>query len=376
MAITTTSTPFIIAPVYEPVSWVFTSNQAGIFQLRADIFVDGNFLATWNAPADLGTSNQFTFDIAEILQDSVNYDHSQSISGNSIAVASNAVKDFYMEVFEVYLVGSVITTNWLPDQAASGDITTSTFRAHHTAFNPFEDLTNYDMKSGQKADFLTLRKNNTKAWRTVPFQLDFITEFNQVKGFIEEYNAAGVLVATQDTGAHTTVPDDRGSFEIDATTFNAATTSIQLYLENTSNAEISNRLTLNVETLCGSPIQLDWGNHLGGMDSFVFELKQGDTAQSSHVTMRSGDTGFISAVTGNRDEIYEAFAGVENEDTLKMLVEMMQNNKAATWKVDGVYYPIMLLPNRSTKKFRDTASYINQFKASFKLGEKTDVIRG
>lgn len=378
MAIVSVSTPdSTFNAVYEPVEFEFTSDRVNIFQLRSDVYVDGSYVITLDASLELGTSDEFKFDISEILQNHVTYSHVTSASGHDLTSAIAAEGVFFMKVYEVYTVAGVVTTAWKDDQSGVADHTTSTFIMHQHAINPFETVTSYLMQEGSPKPFLTLRPSVSNLLEGEFIQFDFITDVTNADFNIEEYDASGALTATTTTSVYAVIRA-RGTAIIDGATLASSTVKIIVWIDNNDTGNrISDTMTINIIKDCGnSPFVLHWGNYLGGMEQYTFTKRQKNTGRNSHVSMRRGDTGIIQDVTGNRNVFYDGFSDVETDLVYEFLNELPANSKNTFWKRNGTLLPIIIAGNRCTKKFHDTEDYINFYKVSFELSKKTPVIRG
>lgn len=378
MAITAVSAPSsTYSAAYEDVEFEFTSNQSGIFQLRADLYVGGNYKVTLNAPVEFGTSNEFKFDLSEMLQNYVSYSHKTSgVSGHALITANLSSVEYYIKVYEVYLVGTVTTTAWESDQSGTPEYTSSTLIVQQHAITPFESQTTYLMQEGTPTPFLTLRPSTSDMLSGEFLQLDLITNVASIDFNVEEYDSSGSVIALTTSSAHTVIRS-RATAIIDGSALNTSTIKIVVWLDNNATGNrISNTMTFRIVLDCSSPTIVHWGNYLGGMEQHFFGKRMKQQGRFSHVSMRRGSTELIENVSGNRSTAYDVYSDIESDDFYEFLNEIPSNNKNTFWKKAGTFYAIKVNSNRCTKKFRDSEDGINSYKISFEMAKKTPVIRG
>jgi len=378
MAITPVSNPDTVFNItYEGIEFEFTSNTANIFQLRSDVYVGGVYVVTLNAPVEFGTTNEFKFNLSDILRNHVAYSHETSVSGHDVKEATASTASFQIKVFEVYLSGGVVTTAWTDDQLGTPDHTSASYIAHQTALNPFEVPNDYNMKIGDPKPFLSLREATSNLMSGEFMQLDFITGVTTVDFNVDEYDSSGALIASNTTASYAVI-NARGKAVIDGSTLDALTKSIVVWVDdNSGGTRISDLLTIKIIPNCGnSPVIIHWGNHLGGMEQYHFDKRQTKTRRSSHINIRRGATELIENVTGNRSTVYDVFSDIDTDSAYEFLNEIPSNSKNTNWLRSGTMFPIIVSGGRGTKKFSDTEQDIDTYKLSFEMSKKTQVIRG
>ena len=124
MAITAITTPSAPTLAYQPIIFKLESDEATIVNLIVEVFIsiDGGFngdrVAAISVSPDLGTVDEFTFDIQEIVKKHVSF--KLKTLGSSTVLNDIDNIQFRLHVFEVVLTNGILVTNYDPDTPSSG----------------------------------------------------------------------------------------------------------------------------------------------------------------------------------------------------------------------------------------------------------------
>ena len=159
MAITAITTPSSPALAYQPIIFKLESDEATIVNLVIEVAIseDGGItaprVAAISVSPDLGTVDEFTFDINEVIKKHVSF-KLKTIGASTVINDVDNIQ-FRIKAYEVVLTGGVLVTAYDPDNAnnASFDYQSSNIPSFNWRESHFS-LATFD-KENYKLDGLT-----------------------------------------------------------------------------------------------------------------------------------------------------------------------------------------------------------------------------
>lgn len=265
--ITINTTPDATNSAYSPINWNVTSNDANIKAIRGDIYVNGTYLTTLNAVQELGSTDTFDLDIQKIMQSQLVSELRYNITTLGITNAITSACAVKVRFYEVILSGGVYTSTWAEDGAGTGYLESSTYNVINAAIQEYEDLTDYTQENSSKK-FLTMRTNNCRIPRGVPFQVGFLSTAS-LSLVINRLDEDGAVLTSYQTG-FVTPTYGKAIIEIPSTYFSSTSYSyLEIKLLDSGDGQKSEILRYKIEDYCNLyPVFIQ--NHLGCFDHFNF----------------------------------------------------------------------------------------------------------
>jgi hypothetical protein len=408
MAISLVTAPTSPALAYSPVVFQLNSNNADIVHLIIETVVsyDGGtvFLrkSATSVQPNLGTTNQFTFDISDVL--SVNIDFILKTLGSSAVINDTDNLQFRIKAYEVTEnpTTKLLETNYDPADANNTNFNyqSSTFAAFnwsesHFSLNSFS-VSDYSMVSDDKL-FLTQGTNP----KTIELNqneflgMAYAVSTGGVKNYkiqVLTYNSANALLNTDLinvtqwnqvninslTDPYLDAPvGTQNLINAGISLTNVAYYTIRLINDDGNKSELRR---YNIVDGCSTDLRVHFVNKFGKQDSITLKGNQieGYTNKSTRYqkalssTYSSSDYG--SAIVRNtKVKNFTAYSKSIGRDTLAFAQSMLTNNMA--WiEVDSSYFSI-IIDDGSGVKVNEHNMPI-QFILNFSLANNERGLRG
>lgn len=408
MAITLITAPTSPVLAYSPVMFQLNSNNADIVHLiietvvSYDGFITGVRKSATSVQPNLGTTNEFTFDISDVL--SVNIDFVLKTLGSSAIINDADNLQFKIKAYEVTEnpTTKLLETNYDPADANNTNFNyqSSTFAAFnwsesHFSINSF-NLSDYSMVSDDKI-FLTEGTNP----KTIELnQNEFLGMAYAVSsGGIKNYKIEVLTYNSVNALLNTDLIDvtQWNQFNINSLTnpyldapvgtqnlinagislTNVAYYTIRLINDDGDRSELRR---YNIIEGCPTDLRVHFVNKFGKQDSITLKGNQieGYTNKSTRYqkalssTYSSSDYG--SAIVRNtKIKNFTAYSKTIGRDTLAFAQSMLTNNMA--WiEVDSSYFSI-IIDDGSGVKVNEHNMPI-QFILNFSLANNERGLRG
>lgn len=258
----------------------------------------------------------------------------------------------------------------------NGDLRLSSIKSVWNGVRDTVDWLNFDVSDYLINTFSTTKKFLTNSPRTIDINtgqsafLYFICNLRNsatqytLKTY-SDYNAGGSLLDTATVSNPVTVADDWdkmyfaipvGTYDIDniaVASMTGATPSTVLngvksytiQLRDSTNAEVSELFTYNIDRLCTkfTPVRLQWLNALGGFDAFNFTLKsieEDDIKKESYVKQPNVFNG--NTYTYTKDASGTVDFDIRKTKKLTINTDYLTDEESA-WMLDLIASPIVYL---------------------------------
>lgn len=376
MAITITSTPNTINAVYGVgLKWTATSNASGIARMIADVYVAGVYQTTIAKDPDLGTTTQFTFDVASRLRTFLSGDFQSSYSGLQVIASTNSSKQVHLRLFEVTEIAGVFTTTWAEDGAGTGYTSTSAVSAVLSALNPTQTFSNYTQANTSKK-FLTYLPDYAPILRTADFQIDFVND-GDLGAIIGEYDANQSPIISTNI-AVPILTNRKGIVKIDMSSLQTNTAYITVQLRTGEGLLRSVEKWYKLVDDCDTDTKvLYWRNSLGGYEHFHFGSRVSSKNQSKYETYEKYlSDGYSLTDRGEEllivesEEYYECISKPIGRDMFIALSQLVKNPFDAYVYENGSYRSIVIDVENTTKENFDNFKGLKQFKVVYRYSIK------
>lgn len=353
MSITIDTTPDAISAAYRPVVWTITSDDADIVRVIAEVKIDGTIRASIDKDPDLGQTDNFTFDVQNVLQDFLTHNLVRP-SGNSVSNASTSEVSVLLEFHEVLdTTAATLTTTWEADGTGVGDTSSSAIVAVNATLQHEEtqdmDVFTTDDSTGR---YLTNAPSTQRIRRTETAVLHFVTNEAEIKIKLVETPTAG---GSGFPPAAVTINSKAGIIEIDASAMVSDTTQFTIQAADGSGVVKKELFTYNIDDECyDSAVRLVWLNPLGGVDSYTFSAKKQEELRFRSPTFEKVvGKGFSVEDRGDTVQRVQAsdhidiFSRAEPRATITWLKEIGLSSNV--WVDDGTNFIPYIVTSRKAK---------------------------
>lgn len=355
-------TPLAINPAYRPILWNVTSADATIKAVRADVYINGAYTSTIDGVQELGSTDIFDFDVRKIVQGSLNSELRTNITTLQIADAVTSACSVKLRLFEVVLTAGVHTHTWLAGGQGTNYLETSTYNAVNMATQHNETLADWTVDDATKK-LLTLRTDNTKVPRGVPFQIGFLSSDSNLQISLITRDVNLNTINTYVSAINASLTYGKGICEIPAANFTTAAFMDFKVIKN-SVGDRSETIRYKIADVC-NPYPIFWQNHLGCFDHFDFGNEQKTKTSTRNQELRKPlpttyspeDASAILVNTEVTTKIKLTTAALSAAE-LTFLGYMVKNhNITYKWESAGVFYR-NIIKSHSTK-IEDDVKLIN-----------------
>ena len=172
--LTIDTNPLAVNTAYRAVKFELTSTDAAIRAVRGDLYINGTYLTTLDGVQLLGETDQFSFDIRKVMQSVLQNELRTNITSFAVTDAVTSAKTIKMRFFEIVETSGVFTSTWLADGAGTNYLESSDYDVVNMAQQHQEVLADWTVDNTSKK-LLTLRSDNNRIPRGVPFQIGFLS---------------------------------------------------------------------------------------------------------------------------------------------------------------------------------------------------------
>lgn len=382
MAITVTTTPDTISVPYgKSIKWVATSNDANIRRMIADIYIDASYRTTITKDPDIGTSNQFTFDVASRVRKYLMNDFQTTYNSTAVVNCSNSCKAVSVRLFEVTLSGGVFVTTWAENGAGTGYTSVTAINVGLTALQSGEDFTEYTQNNSSKK-FLKYFTSPQKYKRGTDFQLDFYADAT-VARILKQYDIDNNLLDT-DTSGNVSISSKKGCVKVSAADILSNTKYFTIQLQNDVGAEYSELFQFNIIEDCNDDSKvIYWRNTLGGYEHYHFNGVVSSQTKTSYTTFEqqlsdsynSYDRG-ETALSFENEDYYECSTTAVSRAEIEALLQLIKQPIDVYVYESGEYKGIIIDTDSSQAEWLNTFSPIMTFKIVYRYSNKTFLQHG
>lgn len=381
MAITITVNPDSISAAYRPVIWTATSDDSDIVRMIADVKIDGVIRANIDKDPNIGTTDEFDFDIQSVVQDFLT-ENLESISGNDVVNADKSEVSVLVDLYEVVqTTADTLSTEWEEDGTGTPDLSSSAIHCVNATLQ-HEETQNLNVFSVDDATkrFLTNSPTTLDIGESETAQLHFVTNEATVKVKVQFFDSNDVLIlSTSVPTVALTVTDKAGLIEIDASTAPAGTSYITIRLaKGNLSADISETIRYNIKTECtDEERRIKWLNPLGGIDSYTFTSQTSQEVRfGSRSFQKRIEKGFSvedrgeTVLQNTAEDHFQVFSKAQNREAIEWLGEIGGNGVNA-WIDNGTNKVPIIITGRKSGILH-TRLGITQMAVRYKLANKRE----
>ena len=277
MAIRIYTEPNQISSPYRPNYFDVSSDLGTIIRMIADVYVDGTLVTTIDKDPKLGFSNQFRFEVGDVLKKYLTSDFVTINNAVDVSTDLASSNNYYIRAFEVLDNSSTSTfdTSWSEDGAGTNYTQSSTLSTFNGVNQHQQTLSDYIASSGA-SKFITNRPNLSYVPKS-DFRIGILTEEIVADITVNTYdglNGSGSLVNSTTSSAVAPI-DDKVWFGIQVSSFASTVKSFSVTASNPFiAAEITETMTFNLVDACEDDLTVYWQNHWGEFDNYLFKGKQ------------------------------------------------------------------------------------------------------
>jgi hypothetical protein len=350
----------------------FSSDDANIKSCIVEVLIDGVRVSALNVQPDLGTTDEFTVVLNEIVKNNLDFKLYTSVL-STYDTNDTGQKDYNIKVYEVIENPTtlLLETNYDPDDANNSnyDYTRTTDAiAFNATFNAIgqNNFTVYDYQlDANDKKFL----NDTPSQKNIELgQSEYLgalwydgTASQNFKVEVLTYNSSDALLNTDyinitdwNTG-YTGLNFDFYYITIPVGTSNLIAASVSLtnvayYTIRIVNdgGDVSELKRFNIVDSCEQDIRIHWQNKYGKRDSYTFKGNKKESLKHSSSTFTkaknetySVDDRGVSVIQNISNSNFTAYSKTIGREEYHWLSDMLINKRA--WvEIDGDYLPIVI----------------------------------
>lgn len=350
----------------------FSSDDANIKSCIVEVLIDGVRVSALNVQPDLGTTDEFTVVLNEIVKNNLDFKLYTSVL-STYDTNDTGQKDYNIKVYEVIENPTtlLLETNYNPDDAnnINYDYTRTTDAiAFNATFNAIQqnNFTVYDYQlDANDKKFL----NDTPSVKNIELgQSEYLgalwydgTASQNFKVEILTYNSSDALLNTDyinitdwNTG-YTGLNFDFYYITIPVGTSNLIAASVSLtnvayYTVRIVNdgGDVSELKRFNIVDSCEQDVRIHWQNKYGKRDSYTFKGNKKESLKHSSSTFTkaknetySVDDRGISVIQNISNSNFTAYSKTIGREEYHWLSDMLINKRA--WvEIDSDYLPIVI----------------------------------
>lgn len=350
----------------------FSSDDANIKSCIVEVLIDGVRVSALNVQPDLGTTDEFTVVLNEIVKNNLDFKLYTSVL-STYDTNDTGQKDYNIKVYEVIENPTtlLLETNYDPDDANNSnyDYTRTTDAiAFNATFNAIQqnNFTVYDYQlDANNKKFL----NDTPSVKNIELgQSEYLgalwydgTASQNFKVEILTYNSSDALLNTDyinitdwNTG-YTGLNFDFYYITIPVGTSNLIAASVSLtnvayYTVRIVNdgGDVSELKRFNIVDSCEQDVRIHWQNKYGKRDSYTFKGNKKESLKHSSSTFTkaknetySVDDRGVSVIQNISNSNFTAYSKTIGREEYHWLSDMLINKRA--WvEIDGDYLPIVI----------------------------------
>lgn len=350
----------------------FSSDDANIKSCIVEVLIDGVRVSALNVQPDLGTTDEFTVVLNEIVKNNLDFKLYTSVL-STYDTNDTGQKDYNIKVYEVIENPTtlLLETNYDPDDANNSnyDYTRTTDAiAFNATFNAIQqnNFTVYDYQlDANNKKFL----NDTPSVKNIELgQSEYLgalwydgTASQNFKVEILTYNSSDALLNTDyinitdwNTG-YTGLNFDFYYITIPVGTSNLIAASVSLtnvayYTIRIVNdgGDVSELKRFNIVDSCEQDVRIHWQNKYGKRDSYTFKGNKKESLKHSSSTFTkaknetySVDDRGVSVIQNISNSSFTAYSKTIGREEYHWLSDMLINKRA--WvEIDGDYLPIVI----------------------------------
>lgn len=370
--LTVNTTPLAINPAYREVLWQVTSTDANIVAVRADVYINSVYTSTIDAVQQLGFSDRFDIDIRKIMQSRLVSELRTNITTLQISDAITSAAEVKIRLFEVVLTAGVHTHTWLPDGAGTNFLEDGDYNVVNMATQHQETLSDWTVESSAKK-LLTLRTDNNRIPKGVPFQIGFLSATANLQVRVIELDANLNTLNTFTSATEVGILYSKGIMEIPASVMADANVAfLDIRLQNSVGPTAhSQTIRYKVVDYCNE-FPLFWQNHLGGFDHYDFSAAQTLSISTKNQLIKKPlPSGFSSEDVGEsvvRSKVSEKRRLITTElssGELTFLENLIKNHSVVfEWQSAGVF--LSHIVSSHSRKTEDNIKLVNTLQVTLK----------
>lgn len=356
-------TPSSISAAYRPIVFNVSSGAANIRGIRGDLYVGGFYLTTIDGVQHLGSSEEFSFDIRKIMQSVLTSELRTNITTFQVTDATDSAKTIKMRFFEILESSGVFTTDWDEDGAGTNYLESSDYNVVNMATQHQEDITDWTDDTTSKK-LLTLRSDNNRITRGVPFQVGFLSNTTNFRATLETLDENLNVITTNISISLANLTSGKGIIEIPASLFSGSNVAFFDLSLRFLGSIFGITYRYKVVDVCNK-FTIFFQNHLGGFDHFEFGNKVVKTIKTNSQKMKkpltsgfsSEDAGIITINTNTNTNISVQTSALSASE-LTFIQELVKNH-TVVYKWDSAGNFLRYTVESHSVKLEDNDELIN-----------------
>lgn len=286
---------------YRPAEWQVNSTDGSIIRCIADVYVSGTLVATIEKSPNIGTINQFTFDLQGVLQDNLDsIVPNWSAGAQTLNAETSGGKQYTVRFFEVLDNGTTFDTSWAEDGAGTDFLnSTGTLNPAYTyngtlLHEETHDLTAYQVggtygllskgyiNSITYAGISTNKAKKVRRGDFIPY-MGWINNNGTFFGKLFEYDAndTGIAGSPTTSAGITSATSKRFLHVIPTSILNSDTKKFIARITNSADANVvTDYIHYEVLEDCNDYVSFYFQNSVGGIDYYLFRNSKRKTYES------------------------------------------------------------------------------------------------
>lgn len=345
---------------YRPAVYTVSSDDVTIVRCIADVFINathltnGIYTTTIEKSPNIGTTNEFSFDISGVVQDYLKSTIPKKTSDINVHLMEadvNASEGVVVRFYEVLDNGTTFTTTWAANGVGSGGVTSGRRYYYNGTLEHDEVIDLTAFKFSGTYGFLSKGTSSRKIKRgDIAVLSGWVYNSSSQVVFKGDYSAYtnGVLTGSGNTGL---VGSDTHKFNYFFDTGYPALSIDRIVMRMLTGTTgfFTNDITYDIVEDCNDYLGLYWQNSVGALDYYLFrssqvKSKEGETTTFTQPLVSNysiSDFG-TTVLNKNGNTIINLTSEVVNRSDANWLSEIF-TTASRSWVYNGVnYVPVII----------------------------------
>lgn len=276
---------------YRPVVWEVRSSDVTCVRAICDVIIDGTYEVTLEKSPDLGSTVDFTFDVASVLQDYLEAHLPVYTANQNTCYTDGATALRYeLRFFEVLDNGTTFDTSWAENGAGGSYLSSDTVYNLAYSFNgtlrheETETLTDYQTGGTYAGQHRINKITTTYDSKSTPKPRKMkrgdyacLTGWSletglTIRGNLYGYDASGSSTET-DVTSGVNSSNMLYQYVYDTGQLLSTTKNVLMNIQKSDNSLVTDYVHFELVDDCNDYVSIYWQNDLGGMDYYLFREK-------------------------------------------------------------------------------------------------------
>lgn len=376
MAISIYTEPNQISSPYRPNYFDVSSDLGTIIRMIADVYVDGTLVTTIDKDPKLGFSNQFRFEVGDVLKKYLTSDFATITSNYDTITDLASANSYYIRAFEVLDNSSTSTfdTSWSEEGAGTNYAQSSTLSTFNGVNQHQQTLSNYLVDDSTDL-FITNRPNLSYVPRS-DFRIGVLTEEASTYLEVNTYTSInGVGSPTTNNSYPLATVNNKVCYGVQLGELSSMIKSFSVKAISVSGiTDITETMTFNIVDGCGDDLTVYWQNHWGEFDNYLFKGKQNQKTKNKTTSIDNrlnldysvGDRG-KKDLTKRNTRTFTAYTDTRKSAIIEWLAEIGESVDVKIVK-DSEVIPVNV--TKVTSTIEDSERIPSQISITFEEANK------